>query len=97
MPIKISDLDFPKFKGITDIDSLAEQGIKPLIEWVVIFSIVVAVVLIIVSGYNMITSTGDPEKIKKGQRGLTAAIIGLIIVFVARLIVSFVLDIIVGK
>lgn len=97
MPINISGLDLPKFKGITDIESLVELGIQPLLEWVVMFSVVVAVVLIIVSGYNMITSMGDPEKIQKGQKGLTAAIIGLVVVFIARLIVMFVLDIIGGN
>lgn len=97
MAINISGLDLPKLKGVTDIESLIELGIQPLLEWIVMFSVVVAVVLIIVSGYNMITSMGDPEKIQKGQKGLTAAIIGLIIVFVARLIVMFVLDIIGGN
>lgn len=97
MPINISGLDLPKFKGITDIESLVELGIQPLLEWVVMFSVVVAVVLIIVSGYNMITSMGDPEKIQKGQKGLTAAIIGLVVVFIARLIVMLVLDIIGGN
>ena len=58
---------------------------------------VVAVILIIVSGYTFITSMGEPDKIQKAQKGLTAALIGMVVVFVARLIVGLVLEIITGK
>ena len=94
MAINISGLDLPKFKGADSIESLVELGIKPLLNWIVGFSMVIAVVLIIVAGYNFITSMGDPDKVQKAQKGLTAAIIGMVIVFVARLIVGLILDII---
>ncbi len=97
MAINISDFGLPKFKGITNIDGLIEDGVNPLVEWVFVFAIVVAVVFIIISGYSWITSMGDPEKIQKGQRGLTASIIGLVIVFIARIIIDFVLSIIGGN
>ena len=97
MAVNISNLSLPRFKGITDIDTLVEVGINPLLNWIVAFSVVVAVVIIIISGYTMITSMGDPDKIKKGQGGLTASIVGMVIVFVARLIIELVLDIIAGN
>lgn len=97
MPINISSLNLPTFKNVDSIDSLIESGITPLLNIIVGFSIVVAVALIIVSGYNMITSMGEPEKIQKGQKGLVAAIIGLVVVIVARLIVLFILEVIAGK
>jgi hypothetical protein len=48
--------------------------------------------MIIVAGYNLITSNGDPEKIQKGTKGITAAIIGLVIAFSARIILVFILE-----
>lgn len=97
MAINISDFGLPKFKGITNIDGLIEDGVNPLVEWVFVFAIVVAVVFIIISGISWITSMGEPEKIQKGQKGLTASIIGLVIVFIARIIIDFVLNIIGGN
>lgn len=94
MAVNISGFDLPKFKGANSIESLVELGIKPLLNWFVGFSVVIAVILIIVSGYNFITSMGDPDKVQKAQKGLTAALIGMVVVFLARLIVGLVLDII---
>ena len=97
MAINISRFDLPKFKGITNIEDLIQKGINPLAEWIFVFAIVVAVIFIIVSGYTLITSMGDSEKIQKGQKGLTASIIGLVIVFIARIIIDFILSIIGGN
>lgn len=97
MAVNISGFGLPTLKGVTDIPSLVELGIKPLSDWIIGFSVVVAVVLIIMAGYNFITSMGEPEKIQKAQEGVTAAIIGLVVVFLARLIVLFILEIVGGK
>jgi hypothetical protein len=48
--------------------------------------------MLVVGGYTFITSVGDAEKAQKAQKTLTAAIVGLIIVFIARAIVFFVVD-----
>jgi hypothetical protein len=55
-------------------------------------STVVAVAMIIVSGYTLITSAGNPEKVEQGQKTLTAAIVGLIIVWVVGLIIRLILE-----
>ena len=96
MAVNISNFDLPRFKGITDIETLIEVGINPLLNWITGFSIVIAVAMIILSGYNFITSLGDPDKVQKGQKGLTAALIGMAVVIVARLIIEFVLGVISG-
>jgi hypothetical protein len=49
--------------------------------------------MIIVSGYTLITSTGNPDKVKQGQDTLTAALIGLVIVWIAGLIIKSILSI----
>jgi hypothetical protein len=82
-----------KWQGEVTLQSLVEQRIWVAINFFVYFSAFVAVVLIVVAGYGFMTSAGDPEKVKKAQGTLTAAIVGMIIVFMARMIVGFVLDV----
>lgn len=81
-----------QLKGSSDIDSVMENVVKPLLNYIVGFSVVVAVALIIASAYTLITSDGDPEKISKGQRGVVAALVGMVIVFIARILVIFLLE-----
>lgn len=80
--------------GVGDANSLMSEIIVPALNWIVGFSVVVAVIMIIVSGYTLMTSGGDSEKVQKGQRGLTAAIIGMVIVFITRILLIFLLDLV---
>ena len=82
-----------KWTGAITLENVVEQRVWVVIELAVLLSALVAVVLIVVSGYGFMTSAGDPEKVKKAQGTLTAAIVGMIIVFLARMIVGFVLDV----
>ena len=52
---------------------------------------IVAVFVIILGGFNMMTSSGDPGKVKKGKDTILWGIIGLIIAILSYAIVSFVL------
>lgn len=81
-----------RFGGSEDINSVMENKIKPGLNWFVAFSVVVAVTMVIVAGYNLITSNGDPDKIQKGTKGITAAVIGMIVVFTARIFLVFILE-----
>ena len=67
-----------------------ENRIVNLITAIAGFS---AVVVIIVSGIQFITSSGDPQKINKAKNSILYASIGLVIVALARVIIFF----IVGK
>lgn len=77
----------PRWPGVNTL----VVDIKDLINFMIALGSVVAVAMIVVSGYTLITSAGDPEKASQGQKTLTGAIIGLIIVWVAGLLVKFVL------
>lgn len=72
-----------------------EQSLPALVQtvltWLLSFAIIVAVVVIIVAGYMYITAAGDEAKIKKATTTLTWAIVGLIVAFVAMLLVRFVM------
>lgn len=50
----------------------------------------IAVLLIILSGYRLIASQGNPEKIREAQEHLTAAIIGLLFVIFSFAILRFI-------
>lgn len=52
----------------------------------------IAFIFFIIGGFTMILSFGNAEKFKKGQQILVAAVIGLLIVFGAYLIISFVVE-----
>ena len=54
------------------------------------FTAVVAVIYLIVGGYNYVTAYGNPENIQKGKQTITWAIIGLAVSIIAWAIVQFV-------
>ena len=74
-----------------DLEGLISTKGADAINFFMAFSALVAVAILVVSGYMFITSAGDPEKIEKAQKGITASIVGLVIVLLARLIMGFVL------
>ncbi len=71
--------------GPTDIQGLVIK----IINQILIFVIGLAVLFIIVGGYQYITSTGNPDQIQKAKSTITAAISGLIIAILSRAIATF--------
>ncbi len=65
--------------------------ITKIINWGIGFAAVVAVIMLIAAGFMYITANGDENKIKKATTTLTFAIVGLIVCFIAVLLVNFVL------
>lgn len=51
----------------------------------------VSVIVLIASGYLYITAAGDESKVEKATKSLTYAIVGLVICFIAVILVQFVL------
>ena len=91
MPIVIGGytITAPGVKSdFTTVEGIAGKVVEVL-NFAVGLSVVIAVAMIIFSGYMFITSAGDPDKVEKGKNALTAAIVGMIIVFLARLLVVF--------
>lgn len=48
--------------------------------------------MIIIGGFNFMTSAGDPGKVKKGKDTILYGIIGLVVALLAFAIVNFVLN-----
>ncbi len=53
---------------------------------------IVAVIMIIIAGFNYVTSNGDDSKVSTAKKAIINAIVGLIIVVAAQAIVRFVLN-----
>ncbi len=68
--------------------SLVEQVLNLL----VIIVIVAAVIYLILNGLKFVTSGGDASKAQEAQKGITYAIIGIIIAVTAGIMVNFVLE-----
>ncbi|MFH0952648.1 MAG: hypothetical protein V1838_05755, partial [Patescibacteria group bacterium] len=61
-----------------------------IIQWVLGILALIAVVMIIIGGFQWLTAAGNDEKIEKAKKVISAAVIGLIIVLLAWAIVIFV-------
>jgi type IV secretory pathway VirB2 component (pilin) len=86
-----SDLKTPVSSDLSSWEGLLRKFYQ-LFDFFIPFSAVVAVIMIIVGGYSLMTAMGDPDKIKKGQGIITAAVVGMVIVFLARLLVKFIIE-----
>lgn len=80
------------------------SGTDNLLDWVqnalnIVIGItaLIAVAVLVYSGIIYITAAGDEGKISSATKGITFAIVGLIIAFIAVLIVNFVLSEILGQ
>lgn len=74
----------PAGRGVTGLMKLA-------IQMVSIVAGIIAVIMIIVSGFKYVTSQGDSNSISSAKQSLIYAIVGLVIVAFAQFIVRFVL------
>lgn len=72
-------------------DGTLMDFITKIINWAIGFSAVVAVVMIIFAGFKYITAAGDENKISSATKTLTYAIVGLVVCFIAVLLVNFVI------
>lgn len=67
------------------------QGlISKLIGWAFTAAALVAFIYLLVAGFNYITAGGDSDKASKGGKGITNALIGIIVIIAAYTLVRFV-------
>ena len=78
----------PRLKGGTWPD--VTLTVVNIIRFAVWFLYFVGVVLVIYAGFLILISGGDEEKVKKWRNIIIYVIIGLIVVFLAQSIVSFI-------
>ena len=79
----------PDGGDVNDIRSLINQ----IVTWLTIGIGVASVVFIIISGLQMASSSGDPDKVKRARRTLLYSVIGLAVAILAGIIVNIVFNV----
>ena len=86
---EVSPLDW--LAGLFGVDGTMEEFVVRILNWLIGFAALICVVMLVFSGYMYMTAGGDESKVAKARKSLTNAIIGLVICFVAVMLVNFVL------
>lgn len=76
----------------TDLPKL----ISTILDWALGIAGLLAVIYIIIGGFNYITSSGNKDKVAAGKNSIIYAIIGLLVVALAFAIKSFVITRVLG-
>jgi len=71
-----------------------EAIINDAINFVINIVIICAGIIIIIGGYLMVTSAGNPEQFEKGKKTLLYGAIGFILIFAARELAEGIMNII---
>ena len=77
------------------IDSL-EKILNPAVRVLYYGGLFVGIFFIILSGYKLMTSEGDPQRTKEAQEQLTSAIIGIIFILLSTTIIRIIMSKIIG-
>ena len=84
-----------------DLPASSEQDIRvflvEIVRYFITFLGIIAVAMVMYSGFLWMTSNGEPEKVTKAKRTLINSIIGLIIIISAFAIVTFIISLIEGS
>lgn len=75
-------------EGKSDLPDLVSQVVSVVLS----LAGTASVILLIVGGFMWMTSAGNEEKLKKAKGMIQAAIVGLVIVMLAYVVVSFVFE-----
>lgn len=79
--------------GYSDLLSFIQAALNTVIG----LAALVAVGFLVYSGVQYIMAAGDEGKVEKATKGITYAIVGLVICFISVLIVNFVLTAFLGQ
>lgn len=76
--------------GIGDLNTAPQNFVQTLFRILMSISGGIALILIISSGYQIMTSQGDPEKIKAGRERFISAIVGLLFLIFSLVILEII-------
>lgn len=66
------------------------SSVYAITDWIFTFLMVVVGVFVILGAFGLVTSAGDPEKIKKGKNYILYAAIGMIVGLLAKAVPSLI-------
>lgn len=61
-----------------------------LLPYVYVFAGIILLFMLVVGGIGLMTSAGNPDKVKAGQGKITAGLIGFLIIFISYFVVQLV-------
>lgn len=83
--------DVPDIGGVDGSDtSSIREGILKVLEIVLSFMALIAVIVIVIAGIRLVVSQGEEQEKDKAKKTIFYAIIGLIVILLAQAIVGFV-------
>ncbi len=85
-PYSIQDIGGSVGLGTTDL----KTTIVNIVAWALGVLAIVTVVMIIVGGFQWLTSAGSEERVELAKKTISSAVIGMILVLLAWAIVTFV-------
>ena len=77
-------------EGLRGSGDTADSAIQSLITNAIGFLYLVAVVFALWGGFNILTAGGDEEKVKKGKTILIQAALGLVVIWLASSIITWI-------
>ncbi len=83
-------IDYGTLTGLGTKD--IREGIMSVINVLLGFLGILAIVIILWGGFRWLTSGGNEEKVGEAKKIITAGIIGLVIIFTAYAIASFIVN-----
>lgn len=81
-----TEINGPLGNDITTIGSIITQAIPYIFS----FAGLALLLMLIMAGFDLLTSAGDTKKLEKGKQRLTYAILGILLIIVAYWIVQIV-------
>lgn len=82
--------NIPSIPGTAQGGSGATRtSITNVLNFVLTFLALVAVIFVIVGGVRILASAGNEESVTKGRKTIIFAVVGLVVIFFARVIVGF--------
>lgn len=90
---KLAQIDFNELQGDIGFEEAPTDiggFISRIIPYVFAFAGIGLLVYLLIGGFTMMTSGGDPKKVESGKAIITNAFIGFIVVFVSYWIVQLV-------
>ena len=78
----------PSLPGTASGD--VRSGVVSVLQFILTFLALLAVIFVIVGGIRIMTAGGNEENVTKGRKTIIFALVGLLVVFFARLAVGFI-------
>jgi len=83
-------LDYGDYTGLGTKD--IREGIMTIVQYLLTFLGVIAIVVILYGGFVWLTSGGNEEKVGQAKKIITAGVIGLVIIFISYALARFVIE-----